>query len=462
MERDIYSEISLILKSGIPAEELRERLADYHDNDIAIVIHDLEKEERLKIYPKLGEEKVSEIFSYLDDVEDFIEEVGLKKAADIIELMDSDDAIDVLEELDEEDRIAIIEEMDEEIVEDINLITQYEEDEIGSIMTTNYIEINKNYTIKEAMKSMVSQAADNDNVSIIFVSNDDETYYGSIDLRDLIITRYDKNLDDIIKTSYPVLHANDLISDCINDLKEYSLELYPVLNSDNKLIGVITSNDIVETVDEELTDDYAKLAGLTETNELDEKTIVSVKKRIPWLVILVAMGLGVSLLISSFEDVVKSIPMIVFFQSLILGMAGNTGTQSLAVTIRTISDEDLTKGTVFKMIFKEIKIGFLNGLIIGTLSFIILYLFLSITQTEIIPNKGYIVLDAIKVCGSVSISLVGAMLMSSIIGTFMPLFFKKVHIDPAVASGPFITTIIDIISIVIYYGLASILFHTLL
>ena len=274
MERDIYSEISLILKSEISAEELRERLADYHDNDIAIVIHDLEKEERLKIYPKLGEEKVSEIFSYLDDVEDFIEEVGLKKAADIIELMDSDDAIDVLEELDEEDRIAIIEEMDEEIVEDINLITQYEEDEIGSIMTTNYILINKNYTIKEAMKSMVSQAADNDNVSIIFVSNNDETYYGSIDLRDLIITRYDKNLDDIIKTSYPVLHATDLISDCINDLKEYSLELYPVLDNENKLIGVITSNDIVETVDEELTDDYAKLAGLTETDELQRHHIL--------------------------------------------------------------------------------------------------------------------------------------------------------------------------------------------
>lgn len=462
MERDIYSEISLILKSEISAEELRERLADYHDNDIAIVIHDLEKEERLKIYPKLGEEKVSEIFSYLDDVEDFIEEVGLKKAADIIELMDSDDAIDVLEELDEEDRIAIIEEMDEEIVEDINLITQYEEDEIGSIMTTNYILINKNYTIKEAMKSMVSQAADNDNVSIIFVSNDDETYYGSIDLRDLIITRYDKNLDDIIKTSYPVLHATDLISDCINDLKEYSLELYPVLDNENKLIGVITSNDIVETVDEELTDDYAKLAGLTETDELDEKTIVSVKKRIPWLVILVAMGLGVSLLISSFEDVVKSIPMIVFFQSLILGMAGNTGTQSLAVTIRTISDEELNKTIIFKMIFKEIKIGFLNGLIIGSLSFLILFGFLYLTKTEVIPNNGFIMLDALKVCGSVSISLLGAMLMSSVIGTFMPLFFKKINIDPAVASGPFITTIIDIISIIIYYGLASLLFNILL
>lgn len=462
MERDIYSEISLILKSEISAEELRERLADYHDNDIAIVIHDLEKEERLKIYPKLGEEKVSEIFSYLDDVEDFIEEVGLKKAADIIELMDSDDAIDVLEELDEEDRIAIIEEMDEEIVEDINLITQYEEDEIGSIMTTNYILINKNYTIKEAMKSMVSQAADNDNVSIIFVSNNDETYYGSIDLRDLIITRYDKNLDDIIKTSYPVLHATDLISDCINDLKEYSLELYPVLDNENKLIGVITSNDIVETVDEELTDDYAKLAGLTETDELDEKTIVSVKKRIPWLVILVAMGLGVSLLISSFEDVVKSIPMIVFFQSLILGMAGNTGTQSLAVTIRTISNEELNKTVIFKMIFKEIKIGFLNGLIIGSLSFLILFGFLYLTKTEVIPNNGFIMLDALKVCGSVSISLLGAMLMSSVIGTFMPLFFKKINIDPAVASGPFITTIIDIISIIIYYGLASLLFNVLL
>lgn len=462
MERDIYSEISLILKSEMSAEELRERLADYHDNDIAIVIHDLEKEERLKIYPKLGEEKVSEIFSYLDDVEDFIEEVGLKKAADIIELMDSDDAIDVLEELDEEDRIAIIEEMNEEIVEDINLITQYGEDEIGSIMTTNYIVINKNCTIKEAMKSMVNQAADNDNVSIIFVCNDDETYYGSIDLRDLIITRYDKSLDDIIKTSYPVLHANDLISDCINDLKEYSLELYPVLDNENRLIGVITSNDIVETVDEELTDDYAKLAGLTETDELDEKTIISVKKRIPWLVILVAMGLGVSLLISSFEDVVKSIPMIVFFQSLILGMAGNTGTQSLAVTIRTISNEELNKSTILKMIFKEIKIGFLNGLIIGSLSFMILFGFLYLTKSEVVPNNGFVILDALKVCGSVSISLLGAMVMSSIIGTFMPLFFKKINIDPAVASGPFITTIIDIISIIIYYGLASILFNVLL
>lgn len=462
MERDIYSEISLLLKSDCSPEELRLKLEDYHDNDIAVVIYNLEKEERLKIYPKLGEEKVSEIFSYLDDVDEFIEEIGIEKAADIIELMDSDDAVEVLDELDEEDRIAIIEEMDKESVEDIELINQYEDDQIGSIMTTNYILINKNYSIKESMKSTVSQAAENDNVSVIFVSNDDESYYGSIDLRDLIIARYDTNLESIVKTSYPVLYAKDKISEYINDIKEYSLEIYPVLDDSNKLIGVITSNDIVETIDEELTDDYAKLAGLTETDELDEKTIDSVKKRIPWLVILVAMGLGVSLLISSFEEVVKTIPMIVFFQSLILGMAGNTGTQSLAVTIRTISEEELTKGTVFKMIFKEIKIGFLNGLIIGSISFVLLYLFLYLAKVEIIPDKGYVVIDAIKVCMSVSISLVGAMLMSSIIGTFMPLFFKKIHIDPAVASGPFITTIIDIISIVIYYGLASLLFHTLL
>lgn len=458
MERNVYEEISLILKSGCAPDEIRDKLSDYHDNDIALVIHDLEKEERLKIYPILGLEKVSEIFSYLEDVEDFIEEIGLKKAADIIELMDSDDAIDVLEELDEEDRNAIIEEMDEEIVEDIKLIDQYEEEEIGSIMTTNYIVVNKNMSVKEAMKSLVNQAAENDNVSILFAVSEDDTYYGSIDLRDLIIARQGMILEDIIKTSYPVLYAKHLISEYINDLKEYSLEIFPVLDDNNKLIGVITANDIVETVDEELTDDYAKLAGLTESDELDEKTIISVKKRIPWLVILVAMGLGVSLLISSYEEVVKSIPMIVFFQSLILGMAGNTGTQSLAVTIRTISNEELDSKTVSRMIFKEIKVGFLNGLIIGSISFVLILFFLYFTKSEIIPDNGYIFIDTLKVAGSVGISLIGAMLMSSIIGTLMPLLFKKINIDPAVASGPFITTIIDIVSVVIYYGLASILF----
>ena len=217
--------------------------------------------------------EIADLSSYLDDVDEFIEEIGIEKAADIIELMDSDDAVEVLDELDEEDRIAIIEEMDKESVEDIELINQYEDDQIGSIMTTNYILINKNYSIKESMKSTVSQAAENDNVSVIFVSNDDESYYGSIDLRDLIIARYDTKLESIVKTSYPVLYAKDKISECINDIKEYSLEIYPVLDESNKLIGVITSNDIVETIDEELTDDYAKLAGLTETDELDEKTI---------------------------------------------------------------------------------------------------------------------------------------------------------------------------------------------
>ena len=456
--KDVHFEIKEILISNKPSAEIIELINDYHENDVAVVISELEKEQRLKVYQILGVEKVSEIFSYLDDVEEFIEEIGLEKAADIIELMDSDDAVDILNELDEEDKIAIIEEMEEESVQDIKLIEKYDEEQIGSIMTTNYIVISNKCSIREAMRSLVNQAAENDNVSVIFTINDDSTYYGMLDLRDLIIAREAMSLDDIIKTSYPVLNAKDIISEKIVDLKDYGLEIYPVLDDNNKLIGVITANDIVETVDEELTDDYAKLAGLIESNELSETTLESVKKRIPWLVILVAMGLGVSLLISSFENVVKTIPMIVFFQSLILGMAGNTGTQSLAVTIRTLSDEDIDTKTIAKMIYKEIKIGFMNGLIIGLISFALILLFMFATKTEILPGDGYVFKETLNVALSVSIALVCAMLMSSIIGTLVPLLFKKIKIDPAVASGPFITTIIDIVSVLIYYGLATILF----
>ena len=458
MERNLLEEIVQIINSGKSDSEIRELLSDYHDNDIALVVHDLTKEERFKLYHVLTDEAISEIFSYLDDVEDYIEELSISKAADIIELMDSDDAVDVLDELDENHRQAIIEEMDDESVEDIKLIDKYEDDEIGSKMTTNYIAIRSTATIKQAMREVIKQASTNDNVSIIFVINDDETYYGSIDLRDLIIAREDTQLDSIIKTSYPYLSARTKISDCINELKDYSLEIIPVLDDNKKLIGVITSDDIVETLDEELSDDYAKLAGLSEDSELDEKTMVSFKKRIPWLLILLGLDLIISLLISQFEGVVKAIPMLVFFQSLILGIGGNCGTQSLGVTIRLLSDGDLTFKKAIRNILKEGAIGLINGIILGTVSFGLVLLFLYISKTEIIIGDGYIFSESLKAAFVISLSLVCAMMLSSIVGCLMPMFFEMIHIDPAVASGPFITTLNDVISVLVYYGLAILIF----
>ena len=458
MEKNILLEILEIVNSNKSDEEIRTLLEDYHENDIASVLEEVDSEVRTKIYQILDLETVSEIFSYFEDVEELLEEVDVEQAADIIELMDSDDAVEVLEELDEELRNQIIDEMDEEAVKDIEIINQYEEEQIGSKITNNYIVINRNLTIRQAMKSLVQEAAENDNVSTIFVVNDDNTYYGSIDLRDLIIARDTQSLEDVIRTSYPTLLATSLISDCINDLKEYSLDIVPVLDENNILLGVITSSDIVEIVDEEVSDDYAKLAGLSEEVDVDDNVIISVKKRIPWLCILLVLNVATALLISTFEGVVKTLPMLVFFQSMILGMGGNSGTQSLGVTIRLLSDEELDKVVILKAILKEGLTGLINGIILGGISFGLFLLFFYVTKTEIHIGDGYIFSESLKASFAISLSLLLSITLSAIMGCLIPMLFKLLKIDPAVASGPFITTINDVVSIVIYYGLAYLLF----
>lgn len=450
MEQNYIQELLELIRSKLSSETLEEELLNYHENDIAKVLSFLTLDERLQLYKKINPELLSEIFSYLDNPKEFLDELSNEKAADIIEGMDTDDAIDVLEEFEDEERQELIELMDEEIVEDIKLIQSYDDDMIGSKMTTNYIAINKDSSVRQAMKKMIEEASENDNISIIYFIEEDETFYGAIDLRDLIIAREKDNLIELIKTSYPYLVATELVSDCIGKVQEYALESIPVLDENNKLIGVITSDDIVEVVQEELTDDYAKLAGLTDEEDLHESILESVKKRIPWLMILLGLGLITSILISSFENVVSTLPLIVFFQSLILSMAGNTGTQSLAVTIRIISDNNVTNKEIIKLIFKELRVGLLNGILIGSVSFIVVFAFLYLFEDlEFINN--------LKLATSVSVSMLVSMLVASIAGTIIPVIFKKCKIDPAIASGPLITTLNDVIAVVIYYGLAWLL-----
>lgn len=453
-KRDYLQEIKEIILSKQP-ELQKELLEDYHESDIADVVELLDKDERLRLYEILGDERTALVFSYLENVDEIVSELEYDDVADIIEQMDADDAVDILEELDEEDQEEIIKLLDEEIVEDINLIQSYDEEEIGSKMTTNYIRIPYGSNVKEAMKFLIEEAAENDNVSTIFVVKDDDTFYGSIDLRDLIIARANSNLEDIIKTSYPVVYAKTEIDECINELREYELDNIPVLNEFNKLIGVITLSDIIETVEEELTEDYAKLAGLNE-EEVESTTILkTVMMRLPWLVGLLFLSLLVTLLISTFEAVIALLPAIVFFQSMILGMAGNVGTQSLAVTIRNINDDTDRPS---KTIFKEMRIGFFNGLILGILSFVFVFVFLLIRQQEIVEGQGFLISDALNASGIVGVSLLTAMTFASLVGSAVPLILSKLKVDPAVASGPFITTINDILAIVIYYGLAFLLF----
>lgn len=444
--RDYIAEIVNLIEKNIDSSELLVSLSQYHESDIADAFLELSDEVLIKLYKLLPPEMLADIITYIEEPEDFIELMDNANVAMILDNMESNDAASIVEVLDEEDIEEINTLIDTETLEDINLVNSYDDELVGSIMSTDYIEIMSNYTIKEAMRKVINSAEEVENINVIYIVSEVGEYLGIITLRDLIRARSTDLLTSIIKTNYPVLLDDSLIEDIDNDILDYELESYGVVDKDNKLIGVVNDETLIDLFEEEYKEDYAMLAGMSEMTDSKDPIFSSVIKRLPWLVFLLVIGLLVSMLTSSYESIIGKFTTVVFFQSLILGMAGNTGTQSLAVMISNINDND--KG-IFKILFKEFLTGLLNGLIIGTLSFGLVYLILTMGNHE-----THIVL---KTSFAVGISLVISMSIAAFLGSFVPYILTKLKVDPAVASGPFITTINDIIAIVIYYGLASLL-----
>lgn len=446
-ENNYVDKLVELIRSGLSDEELCIELSDYHENDIAGALEVLEEKERKRVYHVLGADRVSEIFAYIEDVGKYIGELNIQSAAAIISHMDSDDAVDVLESVDDNMKKQLVRLMDEESSRDVNLILSYDESEIGSRMTTNFVLIEKGLTVRQAMRMLVHQAGYNDNISTIYVEDGNGQFYGAIDLKDLIIAREHIELDSIISTSYPFVAEHEKISDCIERIKDYAEDSIPVLSDEGSILGVITAQDIVEVVDDELGDDYAKLAGLTSEEDLKENTFDSMKKRLPWLIILLFLGMGVASVVGMFENVVATIPIVICFQSLILDMSGNVGTQSLAVTIRVLMDENLTVGKKAALVVKEMRVGFANGLFLGIMAFAFIGVYIIIFKHNTVGT-------AFLISGCVGLALLTSMVISSLVGTLIPMLFHKVNIDPAVASGPLITTVNDLVAVVTYYGLA--------
>ncbi len=450
--QDYRAEILGIVRSNASPGIMRNKLEDYHENDLADVFPDLSVAERRKLCRILNLDMLADIFEYIDEKQaaEYLDEMDVRKAAAILSRMETDAVVDVLRMIPKEKRALLLELMDDEARKDMAVIAAFDDEEIGSRMTTNYIEIRENLTVKQAMTELVSQAAKNDNISTIFMVTADHTFYGAMDLKDLITARQDTRLEDLIVTSYPYVYGHELIDDCIEKLKDYSENSIPILDNDNKLLGAITSQSIVDLVDDEMGEDYAMFAGLTAEEDLKEPLKESMKKRLPWLLVLLALGTVVSSVVGVFEQVVSQLTIIMCFQSLILDMAGNVGTQSLAVTIRVLMDESLTGKQKVELVFKEMRIAFSNGAILGILSFFVLGLYIALF-------KGKTWTFAYAVSGCIGLSLMVAMVISGAVGTLIPLFFKKINIDPAVASGPLITTINDLVAVVAYYGLCGIL-----
>ena len=450
--QDYTGEILKIIRSNTSPAVMCSRLEDYHANDLAEVMPELTVQERCKLYRILDMDMLSDIFEYTDsdNAAEYLKEIDVKKGAAILSRMETDALVEVLHKIDKAKKRLLLDLMDDEVRHDIEVIASFDDDEIGSKMTTNCIIIRENLTVKQAMSSLVEQAAKNDNISTLFVVTEQQKFYGAIDLKDLIIARQDRALEDLVVTSYPYVYAEEDIDDCIEKLKDYSEDSVPVLDNDNRLLGVITSANIIDLVDDEMGEDYAMFAGLTAEEDLKEPLKESMKKRMPWLIVLLGLGMVVSSVVGVFEHVVTQLPIIMAFQSLILDMAGNVGTQSLAVTIRVLMDESLTGKQKVELVFKEMKIGLCNGGLLGILSFAVIGLYIYLF-------KGKTLLFSYAVSGCIGVALLLAMLISSAVGTCIPLFFKKINIDPAVASGPLITTVNDLVAVVTYYGLGWIL-----
>lgn len=450
IRRDYPAEIAGLIRSNLTPTRMRERLLDYHENDIAASLALLSADKRSKLYSILPMTTLAEVLEYTDDPTTYLEELTLRKRTDVLSHLEPSTSVAYLSHLEKRERNTLLELMPKEARKEIALLASFDKDEIGSKMTTNYIAISAHCTIREAMTELVAQAAENDNVSTLYVIDEEENFLGAIDLKDLIRARADTPLSDIVMTSYPYVYAGEIIEDCIERIRGYSEDSIPVLDGDNKLRGVLTAQDLALLIEEEIGDDYAKLGGLAAEEDLEEPLLRSIGKRLPWLIALLGLGLLVSGVIGLFDAVVSHLSLIVSFQSLILGMAGNVGTQSLAVTIRALTDERMSPRQKLRLVFKEARVGLLNGLILGTLSFLLIgvYLFLLRGQPASLSFS-------VSLCTGIALAI--SMLLSGISGTAIPLLLKKCGIDPAVASGPFITTVNDLVAVVTYYGLSWLL-----
>ena len=443
-------DIVKLIKGPLTPKMKQQNLLSYHEKDISDALCLLSVDDRKHLYTLLDAEWIAEILEYSDDSTIYLNEIPIQKRMAVLSHFETVEMLDYIREMDKDSRDIILDLLDSEKKREFLLLNSFNEDEIGSKMTSNYVAIDFGISVKEAMSSLIRQANDNDNISTIYVLDKNQIFLGAIDLKDLIIAREGTDLEKIITTSYPYVYATEQIDDCLSRIKDYSEDSIPVLDNENKLIGVLTSQTIMELVDDEMSEDYAKFAGLSSEEDLNEPLRKSIMKRLPWLMVLLVLGMFVTSIVGVFEKVVAQLPLIIAFQSLILDMAGNVGTQSLAVTIRVLIDENIGKKQKFFLVCKETRIGLVNGMILGILSFVMVGVYLALLKSQTV-NMAF----SISAC--TGIALLVSMILSSMSGTLIPLMFIKMKIDPAVASGPLITTINDLVAVITYYCLVWVL-----
>ncbi|MFV2046936.1 MULTISPECIES: magnesium transporter [Metabacillus] len=431
-------------------DDFRSVFLEQHPYDQASFFIKLDPEDRQTVYHFLSPEEMAAVFENIEDedglYQTYLSEMDPTFAAQMLAQMYADDAVDVLNELDKDQVASYLTIMDDEAAEEIRELLHYEEYTAGSIMTTEYISIHAHQTVHSAMQILKKEAPNAETIYYVFVVNEDEKLAGVISLRDLIISEPDTMISDIMNERvYSVSVAEDQ-EEVARKMKDYNFLALPVVDFQGHLLGIITVDDIVDVIEEEASDDYSKLAAVSDVDSTDRGPFSAAKKRLPWLIILLFLGMFTASLIGRFEATLEKVAILAVFIPLIAGMAGNTGTQALAVAVRRISLGDTEDQNLSKMIVREAGTGLITGAICGVVVTVVVFVW-----------QGDLFLGAL-----VGISILATLTVATISGAFIPLIMHKLKVDPAVASGPFITTINDIISILIYFGMATLFMQYLI
>jgi magnesium transporter len=416
---------------------------DYHHADIAEIMYELSLEQSTYIIRLLDSEKTSDILIELDedDREDILKTLSAKEIAEEIEELDTDDAADMISELSEERQENVIAQIeDSEHAAEIKELLSYDEDTAGGLMAKELVKVNENWTVTQCVREMREQAAEVTRVHSIYVVDDDNVLKGRLSLKDLLVAPARGKIIDIYIPKVDYVYVNEDDEEVAKIMQKYDLEAIPVVDENKKLLGRITIDDIVDVIKEEAEKDYQLAAGITQEVEADDSIFQLTKARLPWLVLGLFGGLGSVLIMEGFEDALEKYTELFFFTPLIAAMAGNVGVQSSAIIVQGLAN-DVVKGSLFQRLVKEVGLSLVNGFVLGLI------------VIGVAPFMGLSFLFSL----TIAISMMSVIIVAALIGTFVPIILDKRGIDPAIATGPFITTSNDIFGIFLFFYIAKII-----
>ena len=444
LSKELIDNISdLILNKN--NKEIKKIVKTLHYADLAELINELKFDESLYLLKLIDSDKTSDVLTELDDDlrERVLKEFSEKEIAGEIKELDSDDAVDILSELSEEKKEKVISFIkDENITENIRELLNYDEDTAGGLMAKELISVNENWSVLKCLREIRKQAKDITRVHSIYVLNKKEELIGRLSLKDLIMSPSKKKIKQIYIPKVDYVNVNDSAEDVAKLMRKYDLEAIPVINDDRQLLGRITIDDIVDFIKDEAEEDYLLAAGVSNDVEADDSIFELSKARLPWLILGLFGGLGSVFILESFEEIMasESLRALFFYTPLIAAMAGNVGVQSSAIVVQGLAN-DVIKGSVLKRLIKEVSLTVLNGIILSLL----------------IIGFGQIVNQPIEMSLTISVSMIFVIIVAALIGTAVPIILDKLDIDPAIATGPFITTGNDVIGILLFFYTAKII-----